>query len=213
MARHRIVYVTSSSFKAKENAAFVEHCSLSDGTKVADCFEFQIRRENIIETLEVELETMVRAEVTAAYTQTRVPCVVEHAGLLFDGHAHYPGGLTKPMWNALRDRFVSETQMTSKRATARAVVGYCDGTSVLTFTGDTTGTLVDPPRGARDFYWDRVFVPDDPTGRVTAKTYAEIVEDPALGLPYKMVNFSQSARAMLRFLEYRRVNGLPNLWQ
>jgi inosine/xanthosine triphosphate pyrophosphatase family protein len=213
MTRHKIVYVTASSFKVKENAAFVEHCSLSDGTKVSDAFEFQIRQENIIETLEVDLEAMVHAEVTAAYGQTRVPCIVEHAGLLFEGHPHYPGGLTKPMWNALRDRFVSETQMAGKRATARAVVGYCDGMTVRTFTGDTQGTLVDPPRGARDFYWDRVFVPEDPTGRTTGKTYAEIVEDPTLGLAHKMVSFSQSARAMVKFLEYRRANGPSDLWR
>ena len=213
MARQRIVYVTSSTFKTVENEAFVKHCTLADGSKVLDLFDFQIRRENIIETLEVDLDAMVRAEATAAYEQTRVPCVVEHAGLLFEGHAHYPGGLTKPMWNALGERFVSETQMSGRRATARAVVGYCDGMAVRTFTGDTMGTLVDPPRGSRDFYWDRVFVPDDPTGRVTSKTYAEIVEDLSLGLPYKMINFSQSAKAMLQFLEYRHVNRLPDLWQ
>ena len=46
---------------------------------------------------------MVRQEVKAAYAQLSIPCIVEHAGLIFADYKdhNYPGGLTKPMWNAL----------------------------------------------------------------------------------------------------------------
>jgi inosine/xanthosine triphosphate pyrophosphatase family protein len=208
----RIVYVTSSSFKREENKVLTD-CTLEDGTRVGELFWFQFRGDRITETLVVDLEDLVRAEARAAYAVTKVPCIVEHAGLVFDGQAHYPGGLTKPMWDALGDQFVVETHMDRRRAVARAVVGYCDGQSVHTFKGETSGTLVHPPRGARKFYWDRVFVPDDPPGKAAGKTYAEIVEDPALGLPYKMQHLSQSARAMRKFLEFRRTTPLPDFWQ
>jgi XTP/dITP diphosphohydrolase len=208
----RIVYVTSSAFKMEENRVFCD-CTLEDGTRVGDLFAFQFRGDKITETLVIGLEDLVRAEARAAYAVTRVPCIVEHAGLVFHGQAHYPGGLTKPMWNALEDQFVVETHTDGRRAVARAVVGYCDGQKVHAFVGETSGMLVHPPRGAREFYWDRVFVPDDPSGCATGKTYAEIVEDPALGLRYKMQNLSQSGRAMRKFLEYRRTNPLPDFWQ
>jgi len=207
----QVVYVTNSPFKIKENEIFVANCKFPDGSLVRDLFEFDFRQVPIKEVLEVDLNAMVMAEVTKAYSEIRVPCIVEHAGLIFEGHEEYPGGLTKPMWNALNDRFIQETQSAGRRAKAKAVVAYCDGKSVQTFEGETWGSIADTPRGSRKFYWDTVFIPDDPTGKSGNKTYAEIVDDPALGLIYKMVELSQSSRAMLRFLEYRKQVG-PDLW-
>ena len=40
------------------------------------------------------------------------------------------GGLTKPMWDTLLDRFVDETKSAGRHATARAVVAYCDGCNI-----------------------------------------------------------------------------------
>jgi len=206
----KIVYVSSSSYKQAENRIFVEHCKLADGALVKDVFEFEFREVPIPEMLEIDLRVMVQAEVISAYGLLKVPCIVEHAGLIFDGLAveNFPGGLTKPMWNALGDRFVEETKSKGRKAIARAVVAYCDGMRVETFVGETPGVLADSPRGSRAFYWDTVFIPDEVGNK---STYAEIVDDGAKGLEYKVVKLSQSTRAMLGFLEYRRVNQ-PALW-
>src|SRR5213078_3121047 len=108
----RIVYVTSSPYKKEENAIFANNCALDNGTPICDCFEFDIRPVPIQEILNVDLKVMVAAEVVSAYSQLKVPCIVEHAGLVFSEYADssYPGGLTKPMWDTLRDRFVDETR-------------------------------------------------------------------------------------------------------
>ena len=207
----RVVYVSSNAFKRMENQVFADKCILSDGvTRVKDVFHFEFREVSIPELLEIDIRVMVQAEVTNAYSQIRVPCIVEHAGLVFDDFRaqNYPGGLTKPMWNALGDKFVDETHSSGRRATARAVVAYCDGTRVETFVGETPGTLAGAPRGARRFYWDTVFIPDGPTAPLT---FAEISEDPGLGLEYKIVTLSQSTRAMLKFLDYRQRHS-PTLW-
>src|SRR5882672_4695554 len=92
-----VVYVTSNQFKKRENDVFVEHCKLTDGSTVRDGFEFEIRPVPIKEILEVKIEAMVMEEVTKAYSEIKVPCIVEHAGLIFEGYESYPGGLTKPM--------------------------------------------------------------------------------------------------------------------
>lgn len=207
----RVVFVTSSDFKIKENQVFMSECLLNDGTPVTDLFDFDIRQVPIKEVLEVDINAMVMAEVTKAYSEIRVPCIVEHAGLIFEGHDSYPGGLTKPMWNALRDRFITETGSAGRKVTARAVVAYCDGKAVRTFVGETPGHLANAPRGSREFYWDTVFIPSEAKGAAKNKTYAEIVDDPTLGLLYKMKEFSQSTRAMVKFLEYRRKEE-PTLW-
>lgn len=206
-----VVFVTSSTYKVKENEVFTANCKMPDGTFVRDLFEFEIRQVQIKEVLEVDIKAMVMAEVTKAYSEIKVPCIVEHAGLIFEGYDSYPGGLTKPMWNELNEKFIEETHSAGRKAIARAVVAYCDGKSVQTFTGETPGRLSDAPRGSREFYWDTVFIPDEATGVASNKTYAEIVDDPALGLPYKMTQLSQSTRALLQFLEFRRKT-VPNLW-
>jgi len=208
-----IVYVTSSTYKVEENLLFVEHARLASGEAIAAVFEFEIRELLIKEVLEVDLAAMVMSEVAEAYSQIKVPCIIEHAGLVFEEYERqsYPGGLTKPMWNALGDKFITETQSADRRASAVAVVAYCDGKAVHTFRGETKGHIARSPRGGRAFYWDTVFVPDNPAGKPGEQTYAEIVEDPALGLKHKVRDLSQSSKAMLTFLEYRRITN-PELW-
>lgn len=212
--KKKIVYVTSSAFKVEENKVFTERAKMKDGTPVSDLFEFEIRSVPILEILEVDLRVMVQAEVTKAYSQIKVACIVEHAGLIFSEFIDnsYPGGLTKPMWRALQDRFIDETNSAGRSAIARAVVAYCDGMSVQTFIGETTGELADAPRGNRAFYWDTIFMPDDPNGKVSGKTYAEIVQDKDLGIEYKMEFLSQSSIAMLEFLEFLRTKPDDGLW-
>jgi inosine/xanthosine triphosphate pyrophosphatase family protein len=117
------------------------------------------------------------------------------------------------MWDTLKDRFIEETKSAGRRAIARAVVAYCDGKSVSTFIGEREGTIAEEPRGGRQFYWDTVFIPDDPSGSSKGLTYAEIVERPDLGLPYKIRELSQSSAAMKAFLQHRLVVGEPELWR
>jgi inosine/xanthosine triphosphate pyrophosphatase family protein len=213
--KKRIVYVTSSSFKIEENQILAEKGTLRDGTLIRDLFEFEIRQVPIKEILEVDIRIMVQEEVIKAYGQLKVPCIVEHAGLIFADHKDrlYPGGLTKPMWDVLGDRFVNETQSANRDAFARAVVGYCDGMSVQTFVGETPGTIANIVRGARKFYWDTVFIPKNTTPEAAGKTYAEIVEDSKLGLEFKVLKLSQSTQAMLTFLEYIKGVRTPQLWR
>ena len=207
-----ITYVTSSTFKAEENQIFSKKWRLGSGEQVEQVFNFTLRDVTIGETLEVSIERMVSYEAKSAYSRLHVPCIVEHAGLVFaDYETHsYPGGLTKPMWNALGPAFIRETHSAGRSAIARAVIGYCDGQSSYTFVGETEGKISSEPRGDRSFYWDTVFVPNDenPEGM----TYAEIVADPRMGLAHKVLKQSQSSRAMAAFLEWRRTHR-PQLWQ
>jgi XTP/dITP diphosphohydrolase len=207
-----ITYVTSSKFKTEENKLFSSNWRMENGNLVDQHFRFDIRSLVIAEILEVSIETMVTIEAKAAYAQLKVPCIVEHAGLVFADHESmsYPGGLTKPMWNTLGESFVRETQSANRAAIAKAVIAYCDGKRTYTFAGETRGRISPEPKGDRKFYWDTVFIPNElnPSGL----TYAEIVEEPQLGLIYKVANLSQSSKAMAQFLEWR-LSHRPQLWQ
>lgn len=201
-------YVTSSDYKREENKVFLDKCTLSDGSKVCDNFKFNLYKLNIPERLEVDLEQIVIHEVREAYNILKVPCIVEHAGLIFEKYIgrNYPGGLTKPLWNTLGNDFLIETNSKGLNVIAKAVIAYCNGKEVNTFIGETAGVLADTPRGNRKFYWDTIFIPDPKSNL----TYAEIVEQK--GLDYKLINYSQSIKAMTAFLDYLKANPVDDFW-
>jgi XTP/dITP diphosphohydrolase len=209
-----IIYVTGNSHKHEEIQLLNAEAVFTDGTPVRDVFSIEVRPVSIPERLEIDLEVMVEDEAVRAYEVLKVPCIVEHAGLIFDGFdsAKYPGGLTKPMWNALGASFLKHIHPPNDGATAKAVVGYCDGKAVRVFVGTTHGRLADAASGSRSFYWDTIFIPDDPKRPGATLTYAAIVEDASLGLRYKVLELSQSSKAMLRCLHFVRENPKNSLW-
>jgi XTP/dITP diphosphohydrolase len=208
-----IVYSTTNPHKQAEIGAISRSIRvvLPDGSSamVGDVFDFVFRDGRPIEPLERNLEEMVRHKSISAYRNLLVPCIVEHAGLIFEEylHADYPGGLTQPMWDALgATRFISETNGQGRRVIARAMVGYGDGLNVRCFRGETRGILANQPKGSRDFYWDTIFIPEN-----ESQTYAEICSDPAKGIERK-VAISQPTKALLGFLNERLKSGTPPLF-
>jgi XTP/dITP diphosphohydrolase len=204
-----INYVTSSSFKIEENKVFLKNCKLSDNTPISTNFEFRLHSLNIAEILEIDLVKMVKCEVKEAYSRLKIPCIVEHAGLIFEKYkaVNYPGGLTKPLWNAFNSDFLVETNSSNQRAIAKAVVAYCDGRNIFTFIGETEGVLSAELKGSRNFYWDTVFIPDGSGGL----TYSEIVDQH--GLDEKITKYSQSTKAMINFLDYIKSQPNDEFWR
>jgi inosine/xanthosine triphosphate pyrophosphatase family protein len=204
-APRKVVYCSWSSFKKEEWATAKDHATLAgSGKKLGELFEFEFRNVETTEPLLCDLEAMVRFKVASAYRTVQVPCIVEHAGLILEGYEakSYPGGLTQPMWDSLgAENFVACCSTLSTKATARAVIGYCDGLNTYTFVGETKGMLVGTPRGEREFYWDTVFCPEGFSGR----TYAEIVGRDRKGMIEKL-KVSQSIRALEKFMEHRLKN-------
>jgi XTP/dITP diphosphohydrolase len=199
----QVIYCSSSPFKKEEWHAARDTLELhaKPGYKVGQLFELEFRDVPTAEPLLCDLESMVRSKVESAYGSVRIPCIVEHAGLILRGYEDksFPGGLTQPMWDALgAELFVASCSPLAMRATARAVIGYCDGVLIETFVGETEGSLSETPRGRRAFYWDTIFCPDG----FDNKTYAEIVGDDNSGLLNKL-RVSQSIKALMKFMTYR----------
>jgi inosine/xanthosine triphosphate pyrophosphatase family protein len=205
-AQIHLIYCSWSPYKKEEWDAVKGALELvsKPGKKLGELFSLEFRDVPTSEPLLCNLEDMVRFKVESAYRAVRVPCIVEHAGLILEGYESksFPGGLTQPTWDALdASRFVASCSPLTTRAIARAVVGYCDGLNIRTFVGETMGTLAATPRGSRAFYWDTVFCPDGGGD----KTYAEIVGDDKKGLLEKL-KISQSIKALMAFMEYRLTN-------
>jgi XTP/dITP diphosphohydrolase len=202
----KIIYCSGSSFKKEEWQIAKDQFELGSqpGKKLGELFELEFRSVPTTEPLLCDLSAMVKFKIQSAYRFAKVPCIVEHAGLIIEGYEDksFPGGLTQPMWDSLdATKFVECCAPLGNRAVARAVVGYCDGMNVTTFVGETKGVLSATPRGGRQFYWDTVFCPDEAGG----VTYAELAEGGRAGL-LKKLEISQSMRAMKLFMEYRLKN-------
>lgn len=202
----RLIYCSWSPFKKEEWNCIKDDFELDSrpGRKLGQIFQFEFRSVPTTEPLLCDLEKMVRFKVESAYRSVKVPCIVEHAGLVLEGYEDksFPGGLTQPMWDALDpQRFVASCSALTTRATARAVVGYCDGMNIDTFVGETKGSLSAVPKGNRAFYWDTIFCPDG----FGNKTYAEIVGNDGSGLKRKL-EVSQSIKALKKFMQHRLDN-------
>src|SRR4051794_4910504 len=107
MAKIVVLYCSSSPFKKQEWEAIKSHFSLPDAegvpTPLYQLFDLQFQGASLREPLLCDLRAVVREKAISAYEAVRVPCIVEHAGLIFDHLSthNYPGGLTQPMWDAL----------------------------------------------------------------------------------------------------------------
>lgn len=216
MRKISVIFATRSEFKRQEIGVVLATGEFTDSDnvvrKIGDRFEIRFSDVPTDEPLEIDLVAMVRHKAISAYRSLLMPCLVEHAGLIFESTiaAGFPGGLTQPMWDALEpdgEGFLQRTGGANQAAIARAVFGYCDGMNVYTFIGETEGHIADRPRGDRKFYWDTVFCPKEFKGQ----TYAEVSQDAARGVPEKM-RISQSFRALQKFLEMRAREGSSELW-
>lgn len=203
MIRRTIFYATRSNYKDEElsiiaNTDFVDGFGVT--RRIGDMIDFRLSDIETEEPLEIDIEQMVRHKVRSAYKRILAPCIVEHAGLILEKNVKsgFPGGLTQPMWDALGPvGFLDRIGCGGERATARAVVGYCDGMSTYTFIGETSGQISESPTAGRGFYWDVIFKPD---GDPSSRTYAEISGIHG-GLDVKL-KISQSTKAIRKFASF-----------
>ncbi|UQY45137.1 non-canonical purine NTP pyrophosphatase [Erwinia sp. PK3-005] len=127
-----------------------------------------------IEEIQTEDEVeLVRDKLTKAFSLIGRPLFVEHTGLYLDGLNGLPAGLTRIFWHRLdADRFTALVHaLDSQSATAKTVLGYCDGRKMYQFSGEVRGKIVAEPAGPREFLWDCIFVPEGHT-----QTFAEMGE-------------------------------------
>jgi XTP/dITP diphosphohydrolase len=163
----KLYFVTTNLSKAAEAKAFFEQSAFAARRGI----ELWVVHEDVQEIMHPDLETVVRLKALAAYQYLRQPCVVEHGGLFFDGLPDLPGTMGKLIWNAVGDRMCGFLRPDdSRRATARAILGYCDGRRIRLFKGETRGGVAERARGDYNkSNWDPIFLPEGST-----ETYGEM---------------------------------------
>ena len=65
--------------------------------------------------------------------------------------------------NALRDNMFHDSADSTRKATARCVIAYFDGSELQLFESSLDGQIAFQPAGNNGFGWDKIFIPHDHT--------------------------------------------------
>ncbi|QRG08573.1 RdgB/HAM1 family non-canonical purine NTP pyrophosphatase [Xanthobacter dioxanivorans] len=147
-----------------------------------------------------------RLKAVAAAQAAQLPAFADDSGLVIDALGGAPGIHTARWAGPERDFEMAmekvEVELQKVGATApeqrraRFVSALCiawpDG-HLEEFEGVVDGTLVWPPRGAKGFGYDPMFLPQD-----HVKTFAEMTADEKHSMPPKGFGLSHRARAFLK---------------
>jgi XTP/dITP diphosphohydrolase len=148
---NKVYFVTGNQHKAREAQALLQPFEIT----------LRIVDHPVQEILHLDPETVARDKLLKAYRYLGHPCAIEHGALEIDALGQLPGGLTKPIWERLREGVCELVPASaSRRVVARSVVGYCDGRKLHFFHGETIGRLAARAAGDGGFSWDPIFVPE-----------------------------------------------------
>lgn len=158
------------------------------------------------EETETTFSGNARLKAVAAATAAQLPAFADDSGLVIDALGGAPGIHTARWAGPDRDfemameKVEAELQKVGATAPAqrhaRFVSALClawpDG-HLEEFEGTVDGTLVWPPRGAKGFGYDPMFLPEG-----HEKTFAEMTADEKHAMPPKGFGLSHRARAFLK---------------
>ncbi|MDO8654893.1 MAG: RdgB/HAM1 family non-canonical purine NTP pyrophosphatase [bacterium] len=116
----------------------------------------------LFEPQSVDVETVVREKAEDAFHKTGKFVLVEDTSLEFAAWNGLPGALIKWFLGTVGNDGILRmlTGEANRKATAKTVVGFFDGTRVRMFIGSVSGTIPEVVRGTGGFGWDSIFVPD-----------------------------------------------------
>lgn len=147
-----IRFITSNKFKAEEAKEILANADIN-----------VIRIEKDIEELQTKnTHNLVKDKVLKAFNDIRRPLFVEHTGLYLEYLNGFPGGLTQIFWDTLKEDKFSKIfgNTENNKASAKTVIGFCDGYEIYFFEGKIKGKISNIPKGNTDFQWDCVFIPE-----------------------------------------------------
>jgi XTP/dITP diphosphohydrolase len=163
----KLYFMTTNKNKAAEATAFFRQTDVKDSYNV----EFRVIKYDVQEILHPDLNLVVTKKALEAYRYLKQPCTVEMSGLFFDGLPQLPGPLGRIILKAFGDRMCDFLRKEDTRlATARAIIGYCDGKRIRWYEGSTAGKVTERARGDYNkSNWDPIFIP-----KGAKQTYAEM---------------------------------------
>ena len=150
-----------------------------------------------------------RLKAVAAAQASGLPAFADDSGLVVEALGGAPG-IYSARWagpernfdramEVVEDKLIAQGAITPERRKAHFVCALCiawpDGHEEE-FEGRVDGTLVWPPRGAKGFGYDPMFLPDG-----YSRTFGEMTGEEKQGLPPRGAGLSHRVRAFLKLAE------------
>jgi len=155
-----ITFVTNNSYKTMEIIEIAKPYNI----KVTE-YKFKIEELQTIDRI-----SLIRNKLVTAFNQIKEPVIVDHASLEIESLKGMPGPLTQLFWDKLKGDLCTISRTLGKpKAKAICTVGFCDGKNIYTKEAEVFGEISISPKGARQFQWDTIFIPNGQN-----KTYAEM---------------------------------------
>ena len=123
----------------------------------------------------LDLGEIVEHKVRQAYAHVQSPVIVEDVSLEFEALGGLPGPFVRFFVERVPlDVLCDMVNGKSRRATAKCVFGYYDGSSPELFEGKLLGSVAPVPVGDSGYGWDKIFIPD---GYVQTRAQMNEVDD------------------------------------
>lgn len=182
----KIRFLSSNEFKIGETKKMFEDSNI-------EIVPLKIKIEELQTSDEKKL---VKDKLLKAFKKIGKPLFVEHTGLYLKKLNYMPGGLTQIFWDSLgHDNFSSiYGNLDNTNATAKTLIGYCDGLNLYFFEGEINGKISNTPKGSTEFQWDCIFIPEGYT-----QTFAELGE--------KKNEISMRKKAIVEFINFLEGGG------
>jgi inosine triphosphate pyrophosphatase len=108
----------------------------------------------------LDLKYIVEHKVRQAYEKIKKPVIVEDVSLEFLALGKLPGPFIRFFVDEVPFQTIcSMLNGKDRRATARCVFGYYDGTTMKLLEGKLEGQIAKRPAGKNGYGWDRLFIP------------------------------------------------------
>jgi XTP/dITP diphosphohydrolase len=165
----KIYFVSNNQQKLDEVQNYLQY--LKDESNID--IDLGIVQSHITEMLDSDIDKIARDKALEAYRALGFPCLVEHGGLFMKDLPNLPGAIGKIIWEAVGDRMCSFLrEEDSREATAKSVIGYCDGRRIHLYHGETRGQVATCSRGDYTYNWDPIFIPEG-----SDQTYGEMGQE------------------------------------
>lgn len=141
-----------------------------------------------------DIENIAKASAQEAAEKTRLPVIVEDAGLFIPGLDGFPGPYSKYVYRTIGTKGILKIMRGTNQRNAyfRSIVAYCDPKGALEcFEGKAEGQISQKERGSSGFGFDPIFEPLSGN----AKTFAEMATE-------EKNKHSHRAKAFRKFAEW-----------
>lgn len=109
----------------------------------------------------LDLKKIVKHKVQQAYQTIKKPVIVEDVSLEFEALGGLPGPFIRFFVDNVPFEIIcSMIDGRSRKAIAKCVFGYYDGTNLELFEGRLEGEIANRPMGDNGYGWDKLFIPE-----------------------------------------------------